>query len=161
MYDLQLIMPEIIYEEATLPVSIVYVHSTKEQVLVGDNITIQEPPAGPPAHQAKPPLKTVRFQDEPVVISIVPHQRVLPTKREAPLALLAIEDAFGTSYDDIPYDIKLATSAEAKPPLALETKPELEPSQGHKHWKRIVKLYYIIFFTMPFILVAIVQPWNV
>jgi hypothetical protein len=151
MYDLQLIMPEIIYEEATLPVSIVYVHSTKEQVLVGDNITIQEPPAGPPAHQAKPAPKTVRFQDEPVVISIVPHQRVLPTKGEAPLAQFTIEDAFGTSYDDIPYDIKPATSAE----------PALESKQGHRHWKRIVILYYIIFFSMPFILVAIVQPWNV
>jgi hypothetical protein len=147
MYDLQLIMPEIIYEEATLPVSIVYVHSTKEQVLVGDNITIQEPPAGQP--------KTVRFQDEPVVISIVPHQTVLPTKREAPLALLTIEDAFGTSYDDIPYDIKPASPPATKPALPLE------PNQGHKHWKRIVKLYYIIFFSIPFILVAIVQPWNV
>jgi hypothetical protein len=151
MYDLQLIMPEIIYEEATLPVSIVYVHSIKEQVLVGDNITIQEPPAGQP--------KTVRFQDEPVVISIVPHQKVLPTKTEVPLAQFTIEDAFGTSYDDIPYDIKPATSAETKPALELAAKPE--PKQGHKHWKRIVKLYYIIFFSMPFILVAIVQPWNV
>lgn len=156
MYDLQLIMPEIIYEEPTLPVSIVYVDSTKEQVLVGDNITIQEPPAGPPAHQAKPQPKTVRFQDEPVVISIAPHQKVLPTKIEAPLAQFTIEDAFGTSYDDIPYDIKPATP----PLLAAKANPVLSPSQGHKHWKRIVKIYYIIFFSMPFILITIVQPWN-
>lgn len=149
MYDLQLIMPEIIYDEPTLPVSIVYVHSTKEQVLVGDNITIQEPPACQP--------KTVRFQDEPVVISITPSQLVLPTKTEAPLALLTIEDAFGTSYDDIPYDIKPAALVE---PTA-QPAPIAEPNQGHKHWKLFVKIFYVFTLGMPFVLVAIVQPWNV
>lgn len=150
MYDLQLIMPEIIYEEPTLPVSIVYVHSTKEQVLVGDNITIQEPPTGSPASSPK----TVRFQDEPVVIHISPHRAILPIKTEAPLALLTIEDVFGTSYDDMPYDIKPMPKSQPAPaqPVAL--------NQGYKHWKVIVKLYYIFFFSAPFILVAAVQPWN-
>ncbi len=149
MYDLQHVMPEIIYEEPTLPVSIVYVHSTKEQVRVGDNITIQEPLACQP--------KIVRFQDEPVVISITPSQLVLPTKREAPLALLTIEDAFGTSYDDIPYDIKPASP----PAVTVELAPIAEPIQGHKHWKLFVKIFYVFTLGMPFVLIAIIQPWNV
>jgi hypothetical protein len=125
MYDLQQVIPDAIYEEPTLPVTIISVHSQKEQVVVGDNITIQEPPSR---------TKKVQF-----LMDI--------SAGDYPCSLYAVEAGFGASYDKTLLD---------------QTAPIVYPPPETMSWKQrlALKSCFFLLISLPFLMVAIIQPWN-
>jgi hypothetical protein len=121
-------------------------------VLVGDNITIQEHP------------KKVRFalpqlvpEPEPVPVPIETSDVSATIINVPPItqtSLFAVDGTFGTNYD-MPCSTTVIISPPASP-LTLEQQMEALP------WKTklAIKACYAVGFSLPFIVVAIIQPWK-
>ncbi len=107
-------------------------------VLVGDNITIQEQP------QKEEQTKKVRF--------MLPETDV---SANFSLSLFSVEPSHGTSYDE-----GMPASAPMPVPAPPPTKNSTETEQFT--WKQRVAMKSCFFFliSLPFIMVAIIQPWN-
>ncbi len=96
------------------------------EVLVGDNITIQEPPP--------PRTKKVQF-----LMDI--------SAGDYPCSLYAVEAGFGASYDETPL---------------RQTASIVYPSAETMSWKQrlALKSCFFLLISLPFIMVAVIQPWN-
>jgi hypothetical protein len=115
-------------------------------VLVGDNITIQEHPKK--VRFSLPPLAPVTIETSDVSATIVDVPPINQT------SLFAVDGAFGTNYD-----MPCSTAVVISP---LVSTPSLEKEMEVLPWKTklAIKACYAVGFSLPFIMVAVIQPWK-
>ena len=121
-------------------------------VLVGDNITIQEHPKK--VRFALPPSRLQPEPDTALPLTQTSDVSAAVQTIDVQTSLFAVDGTFGTNYD-MPcppaHDISLIVG-----PPSIQQEMEALP------WKTKValKACYAIGFSIPFIMVAAIQPWK-
>ncbi len=132
------------------------------EVLVGDNITIQEPP---------PRTKKVQFLDQRTFNSgikspqrgDIPEQKVFVFRDRYPFSMFTgLMDISAGDYPCSLYAVEAGFGASYDKTLLNQTAPIVYPPPETMSWKQrlALKSCFFLLISLPFLMIAIIQPWN-